>query len=263
MDWIEALILGLVQGLTEFLPVSSSGHLELGKAMMGVEAEKSLTFSIVVHGATVLSTMLVFRKDIQMLLAGLFKFKWNEETQYITKIGISMVPVLVVGLFFKDTVESFFDGNIVFVGCMLIVTAALLSFSHFAKKREKDISFGRGFIIGIAQALAVLPGISRSGFTIATGLLTGVKKELVAKFSFLMVLLPIIGANILDLKDAASSTEPSSIGILPLVVGFIAAFISGWVACKWMVNIVKRGKLIHFAIYCVLVGVTAIIVGLL
>lgn len=262
MSWIEALILGLIQGLTEFLPVSSSGHLELGKAILGVEAEKSLTFSIVVHGATVLSTILVFRKDIQMLIAGLFKFKWNEETQYISKIALSMVPVLIVGVFFKDTVESFFDGNIVFVGCMLLFTAALLSFSHYVKKREKDISFGRALIIGIAQAMAVLPGISRSGSTIATGLLIGVKKELVAKFSFLMVLLPILGANIMDLMDSASSTETTTIGAAPLMVGFVAAFISGWVACKWMINIVKRGKLIHFAIYCVLVGISAIVVGL-
>jgi len=261
MNWIEAIILGLIQGLTEFLPVSSSGHLEIGKAILGVEARESLTFSIVVHGATVLSTILVFWKDIKELFVGTFKLKWNEETQYVAKIIISMIPVMIVGVFFKDEVESFFDGNIVFVGLMLILTASLLAFSHFVKKREKEITYGRAFIIGLAQAMAVLPGISRSGATIATGLLTGVKKDHVAKFSFLMVLVPIIGANIVDLLGSHANTAHNSVGTLALVLGFIAAFISGWAACKWMINIVKKGKLLYFAIYCLIIGSIAILFG--
>lgn len=260
MNWIEAFILGLIQGLTEFLPVSSSGHLEIGKALLGVEAKESLTFSIVVHGATVLSTILVFRKDIIDLISGSLKFKWNSETKYLFRIAISMIPVLFVGAFLKDEVEGFFDGNVAFVGSMLIITALLLSFSHFVKKKEKDITTGRALIIGIAQALAVLPGISRSGATIATGLLIGVKKESIAKFSFLMVLVPIIGANLLDILGT-EPIENATVGASALIVGFLAAFISGWAACKWMVNIVKKGKLLYFAIYCAIIGSIALIFG--
>ncbi|MEA3504305.1 MAG: undecaprenyl-diphosphate phosphatase [Bacteroidota bacterium] len=256
MGWFEALILGIVQGLTEFLPVSSSGHLELGKVILGVEGKESLLFTVVVHGATVLSTIVVFRKDILELIKGFFRFKWNFEMQYIVKIIISMIPVLIVGLFFKEFVEEFFTGNILFVGSMLLVTATLLALTHFWKPKEKDISFYDSLIIGIAQAFAVLPGVSRSGSTIATGLLLGNKKGLIAKFSFLMVLAPIIGANILDLSDASSSIN--SIGIVPLSVGFIAAFLSGLAACTWMINIVKKGSLIYFAIYCAIIGFTAI-----
>lgn len=261
MNWIEAIILGIIQGLTEFLPVSSSGHLEIGKALLGIEARESLTFSIVVHGATVLSTILVFWKDIKSLFTGAIKFKWNEETQYVVKIIISMIPVLFVGVFLKDEVEGFFDGNINFVGSMLILTAVLLAFSHFVKKKEKDITNGKAFIIGIAQAIAVLPGISRSGATIATGLLIGVKKESIAKFSFLMVLVPIIGANIMDLMDTNTAVENISVGTPALILGFIAAFVSGWAACKWMINIIKKGKLLYFAIYCALIGSIALIFG--
>ena len=195
MSWLEALILGIIQGLTEFLPVSSSGHLELGKAILGVEAKESLIFTVVVHGATVLSTIVVFYKEIIDLFVGFFKFKWNDSTKYIAKIAISMIPVLIVGLFFKDEVEALFAGNILLVGSMLIVTAILLGFTYFAKKNTKSIGFIDSFIIGVAQAFAVIPGISRSGSTIATGILLGNKKELVARFSFLMVLIPIIGAN--------------------------------------------------------------------
>lgn len=257
MNWIEALILGLVQGLTEFLPVSSSGHLEIGKALFGIHSEKSLIFTVVVHGATVLSTIVVFRKEIAKLFCGLFKIEWNQETQFITKIIVSMIPVAIVGLFFKDFVESLFQSNVMFVGLMLLVTATILTLSFYAKSKNKEISFLDAFVIGIAQAVAVLPGISRSGSTIATGLLLGNKKGKIAEFSFLMVIIPILGENFLDLikGDFFSNT---SVGILPLVVGFIAAFISGLFACKWMVEIVKKGKLIYFAIYCLIIGLIAI-----
>jgi undecaprenyl-diphosphatase len=258
MDWLEALILGIIQGLTEFLPVSSSGHLELGKHILGVEYTENLTFTVIVHGATVLSTIIVFWKTIVELFKELFKFQWNESTKYIAKIALSMLPVLIVGLFFKDEVESLFTGNILFVGIMLLITAALLAFTYYAKEREKDISFKDSFIIGIAQALAVIPGISRSGATIATGLYLGNKKEFIAKFSFLMVLVPIIGANIKDLLDLDMSVQ-SSISITPLIIGFVAAFATGLLACTWMIKIVKRGKLIYFAAYCLIVGSIAII----
>ena len=258
MNWLEALILGIVQGLTEFLPVSSSGHLELGKAILGVNAEKSLMFTVVVHGATVLSTIVIFYKDLLKLLKGLFAFRWNEETIYIVKILISMIPVLILGLFFKEQVESFFTGNVVFVGSMLIVTSLLLASTYLIKHNEKEISYLDSFIIGVAQALAVLPGISRSGSTISTGLLLGDKKANIARFSFLMVLIPIIGANAKDLLDGGMTAE-GGVGVIPLVVGFFAAFIAGLLACKWMIGIVKKGKLIYFAIYTLVVGVIAIL----
>ncbi|RLD63410.1 MAG: UDP-diphosphatase [Bacteroidetes bacterium] len=257
MNWIEALILGLVQGLTEFLPVSSSGHLEIGKALFGIYSEQSLIFTVVVHGATVLSTIVVFRKEIAKLFEGLFKIEWNSETQFITKLLVSMVPVAIVGLFFKDFVESLFQSNVAFVGIMLVITATILTLSFYAKSKNKEISFLDSFIIGIAQAFAVLPGISRSGSTIATGLLLGNKKEKIAEFSFLMVIIPILGENFLDLIKG-DFVSNATIGTLPLVVGFIAAFISGLFACKWMVEIVKRGKLIYFAIYCLIIGLVAI-----
>ncbi len=260
MDWLEALILGIVQGLTEFLPVSSSGHLELGKVILGVEAERSLIFTVVVHGATVLSTICIFYKDLWILLKGLFAFKWNDETKYISKILISMIPVVIVGLLFAEEIESFFTGNVVFVGSMLIITALLLTFTYFKKSNLRKISFIDSFIIGIAQAVAVLPGISRSGATISTGLMLGNKRELIAKFSFLMVLIPIIAANVKDLLTGEMSSE-SSIGAVPLLIGFFAAFISGLLACKWMIGIVKKGKLIYFAIYCFIIGLIAIFVG--
>lgn len=263
MSWIEALILGIVQGLTEFLPVSSSGHLEIGKHLLGVVASDNLTFTVVVHGATVCSTIVVFRNDIMRLLKGLFGFKWNEETQYIFKIAVSMIPIGIVGVFFKDYVEDLFntDKIILLVGIMLLFTATLLAFTFYAKSREKEISFKDAFIIGVAQTIAVLPGISRSGSTIATGLLLGNKRESVARFSFLMVLVPILGENVLSLlKDDFSVS--GSISAFPLIVGFIAAFISGLLACKVMINIVKRGKLIYFAIYCAVIGSIAIFWGI-
>lgn len=257
MGWIEALILGIVQGLTEFLPVSSSGHLEIGKVMLGVNAEKSLIFTVVVHGATVLSTIIVFWKDILILFKGLFAFKWNDETKYVAKLIVSMLPVAILGFTFADEIQMLFNGNLLLVGSMLIVTALMLTFSHYAKQKEKEISFGNSFVIGIAQALAVLPGISRSGSTISTGLLLNNKKDGIAKFSFLMVLVPIIAANLKDLMDGKLS-ENSGVSGFALFVGFMAAFISGLLACKWMIGIVKKGKLIYFAIYCFAVGLVSI-----
>ena len=257
MNWLEALILGIVQGLTEFLPVSSSGHLELGKAILGVNAEKSLIFTVVVHGATVLSTIVVFYKDIWQLLRGLFAFRWNEETRYVAKIILSMVPVIILGLFFKEQIELFFTGNVLFVGSMLIVTSLLLLSTYVVKKNERKISFIDSFIIGAAQALAVLPGISRSGATISTGLLLGNKKANIARFSFLMVLIPIIGANFKDIYDGGAEAT-DGVGSTALLIGFIAAFITGLLACKWMIGIVKKGKLIWFAVYCFIVGSLAV-----
>lgn len=261
MSWIEALILGIIQGLTEFLPVSSSGHLELGKAILGVNAEKSLIFTVVVHGATVLSTIVVFYKDIWSLIRGLFAFKWNEETAYLFKIFLSMIPVLILGLFFKEEIEGFFTGNVMFVGFMLMITSLLLLSTYVIKKNERKISYLDSLIIGVAQALAVLPGISRSGSTISTGLLLGNKKANIARFSFLMVLIPIIGANFKDVYDGGVSEN--AIGVLPLFVGFAAAFISGLLACKWMIGIVKKGKLLYFAIYCFIIGSIAVAYSLL
>ncbi len=263
MDWLQALILGIVQGLTEFLPVSSSGHLELGKALLNIEAPEDITFTVVVHGATVLSTLVVFFKEVWDILKGSFRFKWNEETQYLVKIIVSMIPVLVVGVFLEDYIEGFFGGRIQFVGIMLMCTALLLSLAHWLQKRnqEKEIGYKSAFIMGIAQAFATLPGISRSGATIATGLLLGKKKSAVAQFSFLMVLVPIIGANLLKMMELDAGTSTTTVGTIPLLIGFLSAFISGWIACSWMVNLVKKGKLIWFALYCLVVGILAVISG--
>ena len=258
MSWLEALILGTVQGLTEFLPVSSSGHLELGKAILGVNAERSLIFTVVVHGATVLSTIVVFHKNVFKLLKGLFAFRWNEETAYIARLLLSMIPVSILGIFYMEEIESFFDGNVVFVGSMLIVTSLLLASTYLRKHNEKKISYLDSLIIGVAQAFAVLPGISRAGATISTGLLLGNKKANVARFSFLMVLIPIICANFKDIYDGGMNTE-GGVGWIALLIGFLAAFITGLIACKWMVGIVKKGKLIYFAIYCFVIGLIAIL----
>ncbi len=263
MDWFEAFILGLIQGLTEFLPVSSSGHLELGKAILGIDVRDSLIFTVVVHAATVLSTIFVFYKGLWQLLKGLFLFRWNDETKYILKIIISMIPVAILGFFFKDIVEGFFrEGNVVFVGCMLLITSLLLASTYLVKAGKKEISNKNAFIIGIAQAIAVLPGISRSGATIATGLLLGNKRVLVARFSFLMVLIPIIGENLIDLFSG-EMISGSGIGVTPLMIGFVTAFVSGLIACKWMIGIVKKGKLIYFVIYCFLIGMSAIVYNIL
>ena len=257
MNTIQALLLGLIQGLTEFLPVSSSGHLEIGHVLLDVHTDNNLLFAVTVHVATVLSTLVVFRRDIAKLLSGLFAFQWNESTQYIFKLLFSAIPVLVIGLFFVDQVEQFFTGNLLLVGSMLLVTAGLLAVAHFIKKGDSEITWGKAFLIGIAQAIAVIPGISRSGATIATGLMAGTKKDEIARFSFLMVLIPILGAAFLDIVGGDFSKE-SSIEALPLIIGFLAAFLSGLLACSLMIKIVKRGKLIYFAAYCLIIGFFAI-----
>lgn len=259
MTWFEALILGLVQGLTEFLPVSSSGHLEIGKVLLNVELKENLTFTVLVHFATVLSTITVFRRDIQKLALGLFAFKWNEETKYVSKILLSMIPVLVVGVFFRKDVEALFSGNLVLVGIALLVTAALLISTLLVKAGNRKIPFLDAFIMGLAQAIATVPGISRSGATISAGLLMKNGRSEVARFSFLMVLLPIIGAALLDILSLSSSPAEGGIPTLSLVVGFVAAFLSGYLACTWMISLVKKGNLYWFAIYCALVGIASII----
>lgn len=268
MDWLQALILGLVQGLTEFLPVSSSGHLAIGREILGVEAAEDLVFEITVHVATVLATIIVFRKQIWKLLCGLFKFKYNDETDYILKICVSMIPVFIVGMFFKDKVESLFSSLLV-VGLALVVTAMLLLFSDIyggrgkvaARQYRNGIGWWQALTVGVGQAFAVIPGLSRSGTTISTGLLCGVKREAVAQFSFLMVLVPILGEAFLDLVggDVASS----SVGTFPLLVGFLAAFVSGLFACKVMIALVKKAKLRWFALYCAIVGLVVIIYTML
>ncbi len=259
MTWFEALILGLVQGLTEFLPVSSSGHLEIGKVLLNVAVKEDLTFTVLVHFATVLSTITVFFKEIRILTAGLFAFKWNEETRYVARILISMIPVLIVGVLFREEVESLFSGNLILVGSALLVTALLLISTQLVKAGEKKIPFLDAFLMGIAQAVATIPGISRSGATISTGLLLKNDRSEVARFSFLMVLLPIIGAALLDILSFTSPAESGGIAATSLVTGFLAAYISGYLACRWMINLVKKGNLYWFAIYCAIVGIAAII----
>ena len=260
MSWFEALILGIVQGLTEYLPVSSSGHLAIGSALFGIEGEENLAFTIVVHVATVFSTLVVLWKEIDWIFRGLFKFQMNAETKYVINILISMIPIGIVGVFFKDTVEQIFGSGLLVVGCMLLLTAALLAFSYYAKPRQKEsISMKDAFIIGLAQACAVMPGLSRSGSTIATGLLLGNNKAKLAQFSFLMVIPPILGEALLDvMKMVKGEDVAGDIPALSLAVGFMAAFVSGCVACKWMINIVKKGKLIYFAIYCAIAGLVTI-----
>lgn len=265
MSWLEALILGVVQGLTEYLPVSSSGHLQIGHALLGTAGEENLTFAIVVHAATVLSTLVVLWREVAQLFVGTFTTtEWNDEKKYVCKLLVSMIPVFVVGMFFKDEVEAFFGNGLLLVGICLLITATLLAFAYFAKPRQKaEISYVDAFVIGLAQAVAVLPGLSRSGSTIATGLLLGDKKESVAQFSFLMVLIPILGEAFLDLLDLCGSGAALGIGWLPLAVGFVAAFVSGCLACKFMLALVRRGKLIYFAIYCAIVGAATVICTLL
>ncbi|MBO7278978.1 MAG: undecaprenyl-diphosphate phosphatase [Bacteroidales bacterium] len=269
MSELEAILLGLLQGLTEFLPVSSSGHLTLGKELFGVEVE-GLTFEIAVHAATVLSTLVAFRQEIGRLLAGLFRFRWNEETDYLMKIVVSMIPILIVGVFFKDAVESVFGSGVLIVGVMLWVTAALLFWGERLTQRQerkgirgKSIGYKEALIIGLSQACAVLPGLSRSGTTISTGLLLGVKKSEVAQFSFLMVLVPILGEAFLELVGGGFSMEASGISPLALSLGFVSAFVSGFLACNWMIRLVRNSKLVYFSIYCLIVGAIAIVSGLI
>lgn len=265
MDWLQALVLGLLQGLTEYLPVSSSGHLTIGSYLFGLNGEDNLAFTVVVHVATVLSTLVVLWKEIDWILKGLFKFRMNDETKYFINILISMIPVGIVGVFFKDQVEEVFGSGLLIVGCMLLVTAALLVFSYYARPRQREnISPLHAFIIGLAQAVAVLPGLSRSGSTIATGLLLGNKKEKLAQFSFLMVIPPILGEALLDVVKGLKGEEAfGGIDAMPLIVGFVAAFVSGCVACKWMINIVKKGKLVWFGVYCAIAGAATIVFSLL
>lgn len=265
MDWLQALVLGLLQGLTEYLPVSSSGHLTIGSYLFGLNGEDNLAFTVVVHVATVLSTLVVLWKEIDWILKGLFKFRMNDETKYFINILISMIPVGIVGVFFKEQVEEVFGSGLLIVGCMLLVTAALLVFSYYARPRQREnISPLHAFIIGLAQAVAVLPGLSRSGSTIATGLLLGNKKEKLAQFSFLMVIPPILGEALLDVVKGLKGEEAfGGIDALPLIVGFVAAFVSGCVACKWMINIVKKGKLVWFGVYCAIAGAATIVFSLL
>jgi len=257
-EW-EAVILGIIQGLTEFLPVSSSGHLELGKSLLGIHLEGDLAFTVLVHGATVLSTIIIFREEIKRLLKGLLQFKWNQETHYVLLLAISMFPVLIVGLFFKEQVEAYFFDSIVLVGVMLWVTGLLLLFTRFKKGKERSLNGFDALVIGIAQAIAVIPGISRSGATISTSLMLGNSREEATRFSFLMVLVPIIGANLLDFKDYTAGDAANSWTVY--LAGFLAAFISGLFACQWMIKLVKQQKLIYFAFYCFLVGLLAIVLG--
>lgn len=284
MSEIEAIVLGLIQGLTEFLPVSSSGHLTIFKAIFGVETD-NLSFEIAVHAATVLSTVIALRKQIGRLAVGFFNTKMNPEKAYVFKIGVSMIPVFVVGIFFKDVIEGVFGAGLLIVGIMLLCTAALLSLSEILTKREqcigargdvsgeteaevegaslsdsgKFIGYKEAFIMGLAQAVAVLPGLSRSGSTISTGLILGVKKSAVAQFSFLMVLIPVLGEAFLELVGGSFSGAESGINLLPLLLGFIAAFLSGLFACTLMINLVKKAKLWGFAIYCAVAGIACII----
>ena len=266
MNWFEALVLGIIQGLTEYLPVSSSGHLAIGQALFGMnDGADNLMFTVAVHVATVLSTIVVLWSEIDWIVRGLFRCEMNAETKYALNILVSMIPVGIVGLFFKDEVEAVFGSGLLVVGCCLLITATLLIFSYYAKPRQKThISWKDALIIGIAQAIAVLPGVSRSGSTIATGLILGNKKESLAQFSFLMVIPPILGEALLDvMKMVKGEDVMGSISTLPLLVGFVAAFLSGCLACKWMISIVKRGKLIYFGIYCAIVGVITILCSLL
>lgn len=267
MDWWQALLLGIVQGLTEFLPVSSSGHLMLARDLLGVDAGGFLDFTVTVHFATVLSTLIVFRGVIAGLLKGLFRFRYNDETDYVLKIIVSMVPIAVVGLFLKDKVEALFEANLFTVGVFLVITAVLLCFSDLSGRRRpadgsapvpdrrNGISYLQALTVGLSQAVAVFPGLSRSGTTIATGLLCGVRRDVMAQFSFLMVLVPIVGEQMLDLIGGIGGAGASGgLGFVPLAVGFVSAFISGLVACSAMIAIVKRAKLIWFALYCLVVA---------
>ncbi|GAL73713.1 undecaprenyl-diphosphatase [Nonlabens ulvanivorans] len=260
MEWLDALILGVIQGLTEFLPVSSSGHLELGKAILGDNSvpEESLLFTVVLHFATALSTIIVFRKDIFNLLAGIFTGK-NDDLIFAGKIILSMIPAVIVGLFFEEQLEALFNGNIVLVGCMLIVTGLLLFLAGRAKNTGKNIGWKDALLIGVSQAIAMLPGISRSGATISTSVLLGNDRTKAARFSFLMVVPLIFGKIAKDIMSGDISMESSA--SMPLLIGFIAAFITGLIACTWMISLVRKAKLHYFSYYCFAVGLIAIAAG--
>lgn len=265
MTWIEALILGIIQGFTEFLPVSSSGHLAIGNTIFGINntGSENLLFSLCVHAATVLSTVVVLHKDITNAFSGVFKFRYNDETKFVVQIIISMIPVAIIGLFFKDSVEVLFENQLIFVGLALLVTASLLIMSQLVKKSDKEMSPFKAFIVGIAQAVAIIPGLSRSGSTIATGLLLGVKRETIARFSFLMVIIPVLGESVLEILKGEFTASSGNISILVLIVGFLGAFISGLIACKAMITIVKKAKLHYFAIYCMFLGIGILLYSIL
>ena len=263
MSFIEAIILGIIQGLTEFFPVSSSGHLEIMQVVLGDNSlpQESLTFTVVLHFATALSTLVIFRKEVAQIFKGLFQFKWNEESQFSLKIIVSMIPAVCIGLFFEEELESFFGGQILLVGFMLIITALLLLFADRAKNTDKKVTFFSAFVIGVSQALAMMPGISRSGATISTSVLLGVDRTKAARFSFLMVVPLIFGKIGKDILGGSISFQNEQVGVL--AVGFIASFIAGLFACKWMISLVKKSKLSYFSLYCFIVGVIAISVTLM
>lgn len=274
MEWLDALILGIVQGLAEYLPISSSGHLEIFREILGIDipSDKVLQFDLILHAATVLSTIVVLWPMFSKLCTSFFTFKRDNDFYYVCKILISCIPIGIVGLFFKETVEEFFGNGLSVVGICLIITACLLGFAHFTGRKTdgsmvkadkgRDITWLDAFIIGCSQAIAVLPGLSRSGTTIATGILIGDKRDKVASFSFLMVIIPILGEALLDLKDIISTPADqgdTAVGAGALIIGFLAAFVVGCCACKWMLNLVKRGKLIWFALYCVIMGIVCLL----
>lgn len=273
MEWLDALILGIVQGLAEYLPISSSGHLEIFREILGIDlpSDKVLQFDLILHAATVMSTIVVLWPMFKKLCVSFFTFRRDSEFYYVCKILLSCIPVAVVGFCFKDFVESFFGGGLTIVGACLIATSLLLAFAHFTGRngdgsiksdKGRDISWLDAFVIGCSQAVAVLPGLSRSGTTIATGILLGDKRDKVASFSFLMVIIPILGEALLDVKDIISTPAAqgdNTVGATALIIGFLASFIVGCCACKWMINLVKKGKLIWFAVYCVIMGVVCLL----
>lgn len=280
MDWLQALILGIIQGLSEYLPISSSGHLEIFKQILGMDIEgaESLQFDIVLHVATVLSTITILWREFIPLITSFFGWKRDSNFYYVCKILVSCIPILIVGLLFKDFISSLFEGNLIVVGTCLLITASLLSFTYVSRTQHsritrhvntpvtgRDITWFDAFIIGCAQAIAVLPGLSRSGSTIATGIIIGNRRDKLAQFSFFMVIIPILGEALLDAKKIFSAgseftaSQSQSIGFLPMMIGFIAAFVVGCLACRWMINLVKKGKLIWFAIYCAIAGIISIV----
>lgn len=276
MDTLQALLLGIVQGLAEYLPISSSGHLEIAQGLLGLDLSgaDALQFDIMLHVATVLSTIVILWREFSGMCVSFFTLKKDESTSLVCKILVSCIPVGIVGLFFKDSIEQFYGHNLTVVGTCLLVTAALLAFAYYSRTRSlikksgtdgsasigRPISYVDAFVIGCAQAMAVLPGLSRSGSTIATGIMLGDRRDSVARFSFLMVIIPILGQAFLDLvKGMKDGGFDNSVGFMPMLVGFMASFIVGCIACKWMLEIVRRGRLVWFAVYCAIVGAVCLI----